>query len=63
MRARIYHTCDCTPTQYKEFANYDELVKYCFTLHDRIILFNKQRYGYEPTAYDVEVEIYDDYRE
>ena len=65
MRTRITWTsspasCD----QYHEFADYNELVKYCFSLPDgeRIILHNRQRHD-QREDYDADVEIYDDYRE
>ena len=54
MRARISRTsASAKDDQYKEFADYNELVKYCFTLHGDIILSNRQRHD-EHEQFDIE---------
>lgn len=62
MRVRVEWSSDYRKTQFKDFADYNELVNYCFTLYNRIILFNKQRDD-EREKFDIAVEIYDTYRE
>jgi hypothetical protein len=62
MRARILWTSDYKAKEFKEFADYNELVKYCFSLHDEVILQNGQRLD-EIEQYDVTAELYDDWRE